>query len=484
MRIRPTVKTIRTHYPLVEISLLGALLAGCAAPQQVLPVRAELPDSQPLTRQTVAPVNLEELRRVQAALLPPLVPALGAGAIRLGEPRFDLRVNNAFAPEVYQSIVSGTRYSVIVHPEVTGNISVNLSDVSVEEALQLIRETFGYEYQIEGNRITILPVAFQTRVFRVNYLTGQRTGSSETSVISAYAPASTILPATRGGETAAPGSDARGYGSQVRTTTQNDFWSELNGTLQAMIGSAEGRRVVVNPMAGIVVVRALPGELRQIERYLNAIRNSVQRQVVLEAKIVEVTLNQQFQNGIDWGMFSYSLPGPGPAVGSLIGGLPGGTLVGLAPNTQDFDTLLRFLESQGKVQVLSSQMIATLNNQKAVLKVGTDEYFVTGINLAGEPGAPAAGSAGRTLPSITVRPFFNGVALDITPQIDEDSRIILHIHPSVTAVTQSDRTVNLGTAFGPVTLPLARSSVSQTDSVVRVTDKNIVLKSTEFCLIR
>src|SRR5262249_7905242 len=148
----------------------------------------------------------------------------------------------------------------------------------------------------------------------------------------------------------------------------------------------------------------------------------------------------------------------------------------LAFQTQNFAALLEFLESQGSVQVLSSPRIATINNQKAVLKVGTDEFFITNITGGTTTTGAVAGTTGtNTFPTLTLRPFFTGVALDVTPQIDEQSNIILHIHPSVSNVQQDNRTVDLGTLFGgQVTLPLARSTVSETDSIVKVGDANIV----------
>jgi MSHA biogenesis protein MshL len=120
------------------------------------------------------------------------------------------------------------------------------------------------------------------------------------------------------------------------------------------------------------------------------------------------------------------------------------------------------------VHVLSSPRIATLNNQKAVLKVGTDEFFVTNVSTT-----TTTGTATTTNPSVTLQPFFSGVALDVTPQIDESGNIILHIHPSVSNVTTVDKSVNLG-AGGSLTLPLASSSISETDSVVRGRDGNVV----------
>jgi len=146
-----------------------------------------------------------------------------------------------------------------------------------------------------------------------------------------------------------------------------------------------------------------------------------------------------------------------------------GSLFGLAFQTSNFAALLSFLETQGNVHVLSSPRIATLNNQKAVLKVGRDEFFVTNISTT----TTATGSTSTTTPSVTVQPFFSGVALDVTPQIDDAGNIILHIHPSVSNVTTVDKPLNLGNA-GSFSLPLASSTVSETDSVVRGRDGQIV----------
>jgi len=121
------------------------------------------------------------------------------------------------------------------------------------------------------------------------------------------------------------------------------------------------------------------------------------------------------------------------------------------------------------VQVLSSPRIATTNNQKAVLKVGTDDYFVTGISTTTSTSA----SGNVVTPNITLQPFFSGIALDVTPQIDADGNIILHVHPSVSVVEEKTKNVNLGD-LGTFTLPLASSSINETDSIVRVQDGSIV----------
>ncbi|MGH8706351.1 MAG: secretin N-terminal domain-containing protein [Burkholderiales bacterium] len=487
-------------------------LGGCAPPPPFLPaadpaIRAEM-DKAAERRRPPAPAEVEQ------ALLPPL--RMEMPAVR-GQPidqRFDLSVSNAPATQVFMSIVSGTRYSMLLHPGVSGSISVNLKDVTIREALDSLRELYGYDYRVEGTRIFVQPAGLQTRVFQVSYLPGQRRGLSDVRVQSGAVSDAGPATGAPGTPTAAPGAATSRSLESTRVTTQqqSDFWADLRAALVALVGSGEGRSVVVTSQSGVVVVRAMPSELRAIEQYLRATRLAVERQVMLEAKILEVTLSDGYQAGINWTLFRNS--GPSVAVGQLStspspnvatqlgtrgqvlgtgtppGGLvtdtaartmavtagalgitgPAGAVFGIALQTSNFAALLDFLESQGSVQVLSSPRIATINNQKAVLKVGTDEFFVTNVSTT----TTTTGTSSQQSPTVTVQPFFSGIVLDVTPQIDENGNIILHIHPAISDVSESTRIVNLGGQIAEIRLPLAKSTVSESDAIVRVTDGNIV----------
>jgi MSHA biogenesis protein MshL len=144
-------------------------------------------------------------------------------------------------------------------------------------------------------------------------------------------------------------------------------------------------------------------------------------------------------------------------------------MFGLAVQTANFAALISFLETQGTVHVLSSPRVAAVNNQKAVLKIGTDEFFVTGVQTTTN-----STTTGNTVsPSVTLQPFFSGVVLDVTPQIDEKGNILLHVHPSVSQVSTINKSVNLGTA-GSLNLPLAASATSELDSIVRGQNGQVV----------
>ena len=500
------------------VAILAALLASCSPFHVDQSVISEI--------ESATAQKGSQPDSVRAALLPPLraeIPKVPGAPV---EPRFDLVVNSAPARQVFMSIVSGTRYSMIVNPAVGGTLSLNLKDVTVREALEAIREVYGYEFRVDGTRIYVESAGLQTRVFQVNYLIGLRSGRSDVRVssgaISGSQPGGAGAPVTVTAGT--PGQGALGaFGlssiataaldaSRVSMVSQNDLWGEITSALRALVGAAPGRNVVVSPQSGVIVVRAMPEELRNVERYLKAMRLSVERQVMIEAKVVDVTLNNAYQAGINWAAFPNShnvmagvfgsntqlgTTGPlftgnqaitvnpvgrtlntttlgtglaGTAVSAA--GAVGAGVFGLAIQTNNFAALLQFLESQGNVQVLSSPRVAALNNQKAVLKVGTDQFFVT--NVTGTPVQSTTGGPTSIQLTPTLNSFFSGVSLDITPQINEDGNILLHIHPLVSNVVQQDLIFNFGGGGTDTTLPLAKSSVNETDTVVRVQDGNIV----------
>lgn len=488
------------------------LMAACATP----PPRPTSVD--PAIRgevdQAIAGGGPRQAQVPDQALLPPLRMEMPGVAGRPMDPRFDLSVNEAPAAQVFMAIASGTRYSMLLNPAVGGTITVNLKDVTVREALDSLRELYGYDYRIDGTRIFVQAAGLQTKIYRVNYLTGQRRGSSDLRVQSGSladnassssppSPASPAQPVPGGGQQTFGGGAARSLDStRVTTNTVNDYWVDLRSALATIVGTGNGRSVVVTPGSGVVMVRAFPQELRAVEDYLRETRLVVERQVMLEAKVIEVTLAEGFQSGINWGLFrthasprgaigqvgnettlgtstsGVNLSSSGLTVNPLAGSLTttatlagnAGAVFGLAFQTSNFAALLQFLDSQGTTQVLSSPRIATLNNQKAVLKVGTDEFFVT--NVATVTTTSSTGT--QQTPTVTVAPFFSGIMLDVTPQIDELNNITLHIHPSISEVTESRRVVDLGGTVPSITLPLAKSSVNESDTVVRVTDGNIV----------
>ncbi len=538
--------TMRFGYLMLFLGLAGCATVNPPKDTSTLnKINSELKQAAE-TRQSSSAVP----EAVSSALLPPLRIAVPKASAKQLEQRFDLVINDAPVNQVFMGIVSGTRYSMLIHPDVKGTISVNLKDVTVLEALESLRELYGYEYKVEGTRIYVLKPGLQSKVYKVNYIVGMRRGRSDIAVTSGASGESGA--GSTGTTTSRTSSQSQA--SSVASSQRADFWSEIEDAVRTALnckiptqnasgvtatgfnpgvggvatgmrammpltepqygsrerggdGCADGRSVLVNQMTGAIFVRGMPDELRSVENLLQAMQVSIDRQVILEAKIIDVELNTGAQQGINWSYFHNnrhamsvgadttrivesggSTTGGGlgtvdssgtvtyPSLGALLGaGLVGtaGTAfsagLGMAFQVHNFSALLNFLQTQGTVNVLSSPRISTINNQKAVLKVGRDEQYVTGF----ESNTSTTTTTGGTVtnqPTPIYSTFFSGISLDVTPQIDDEDNITLHVHPLVSEVTEVEKkTIN------NLTLPFASNKISETDSVVKVKDGQIIV---------
>lgn len=487
------------------------MLGGCQTIGMHEDLAPNLPSIDSSLRDTQTPESTSATPpEVAAALLPPVQLALPE-TIRPSEPRFDVAVNHVAAQEFFMGLVDGTRYNMVVHPEVGGDISLTLKNVTVNEVMQTINSVYGYEYRKNGTVYEVLPARLRSKVFKVDYLNMRRVGTSQTRVSSGQISQSSSGGSSNGvsgnntnssssnsgssGNSSSSSNDVVS-GTEVNTKSEADFWLDLKSTLELLIGTEGDNRVVVNPQAGLVVIRAMPGDIREAEEYLSTLQNAVQRQVILEAKIIEVELNDGFQSGINWA----ALGEPGEGKSILVGQFGGGSILngsnqggsvnspvsnglssgfefntfggmfGVAADLNDFVALIELLKTQGKVQVLSSPRVSTVNNQKAVIKVGTDEFFVTDLD------SDTNSNDNNTTQTVDVQltPFFSGVALDVIPQINDNDEVILHIHPTISEVTEQNKEIAI-TTENSLTVPLARSTIRESDTIVRARSGQVVV---------
>lgn len=473
-------------------SLICIGLVGCSQTVAPMATSDNVGALQALQPPAVATVINEPVPdAVQQALLPPLMAPLAT----VDSVRFDVSAEQVEARAFFGGLVTDTDVNMVVHPDVSGSVSLRLKNVTLPEVLEIVRDVYGFHYQEITGGYQILPNQMQTRIFEVDYLTLKRSGHSLTRVNSgqvSQAGSSDNNDSSSNGDStnssnqsAATGSS----GSRISTMSESDFWPGLQQALRSLVGGEAGRTVIVQPHAGLVVVRALPQELKIVDEYLNLTQGTLQRQVILEAKIIEVDLNDGFQTGINWaglihngdnvatigqvGGGTYLSDGVSEIAGTnpLVDGLVTSAFGGVFSATLQFDDFSAFIEavkSQGDVQVLSSPRISTLNNQKAVIKVGTDEFFVTDISSD-----TVTGTTTTTTPDITLTPFFSGIALDVTPQISAAGRVTLHVHPTVSEVV--DQTKVITVAGQAQSLPLAFSSVRESDTIVEARSGQVVV---------
>ena len=577
---------MKWHVPALAVA---TVLAGCSSsyPKQDFSTQERI--SQEMARVSAESRNLGKGTApvaVSSAVLGALVqspegglPSPAARTVRgVSAQRFDLVVNDAPIGQVLSGLVEGTDYSVMLKPaseastvaagagapgaasaavrtdavDVSGKrVSFKLKNITLFEALDAIRDVYGYDYTVEGRRILVQPAELQTRLFYVNYILGQRRGVSDIQVIGGAS-----VGQSSSSSVGASSSSTSSYGSVqatgLSTAVKSDVWGEAEDALRTLLGCniprttavnpalvrpptvsgqnnasradvsnpadppmgerqrgvdgcTQGRALAINAMSGTILVRGMPTELRLVERMLRNMQISISRQVIIESKIIDVELNKEAQQGINWSLFNQGMHRLSMgAVPSSIGvnqpgvvGQPGGTLVngasttlsgllgttaaagvpvggvgGIAFQATNFASLINFMESQGRVHVLSSPRISTLNNQKAVIKVGKEEPFVTNIT-GGTSSVSGTLQTVVTNPSLTYQPFFSGIALDVTPQIDSEDNITLHVHSMVNQIIEKDKIA--GPGFGGTTVPFAVNSMNETDSVVKARDGQVVV---------
>ena len=238
---------------------------------------------------------------------------------------------------------------------------------------------------------------------------------------------------------------------------------------------SSGKKVVVSPQSGLVTVRGLPSDIQVVKDFIKRSEQNLTRQVILEAKIVEVTLDDDYQQGINWqnvlsssGNTNFEFSTGSGIFGNTITATLGGAS-NLSFSNVDFSGVVNLLETQGNVQVLSSPRVTATNNQKAVIKVGEDEYFVTDVDLS----TTITGTSTTSTPSIELEAFFSGIALDVTPQINDKGDVILHVHPSVTETEEQEKVIILNEE--QYILPLAQSNIRESDTVIRAKSGEIVV---------
>lgn len=480
------------HFCLLPLALA---VAGCTTYKHPEPVQAKdalkqaMAEQAPTTPLTTLPPSVQsELLQLNRPQQPMAIP----------EKRLRIAAHDVDAVEFFGSLFKGSRYSVAVHPGVAGSISVELKDVTLQEALATVGDMYGFDVQRKGNVFHIYPAGLRTETIPVNYLMMARRGLSRTSVSTGGVTANdnnnngnnnnfdnglNNSGNNNFGSSDNGDNNTNSNGTRIETDSNNDYWTDLRDSLQTLVGNGEGRAIITSPQAGLVTVRAYPKELKAVREFLEQSGEHLKRQVVLEARILEVSLNEGYEQGVDWSGLSASwdggkgITGGGSLLNSPIASTPNqifralGGGAGFTISDGNFNVAVSLLKTQGDVNTLSSPRVTATNNQKAVIKVGTDEYFVTNASTTT---TTSGNSAPIVTPNVELTPFFSGIALDVTPQIDEAGRVLLHIHPSVIDTEEQSKTINVGTA-DPLVLPLAKSSIRESDTVVQANNGDIVV---------
>ena len=419
-------------YPVMTYWIVFSLafVASCATQEEFRQAKGEsrlenLVEVQPATtpaeslkQKEQAP--LVELTLPQLDLTPKKPPAKG--------PRFSLSAENVDVKTILFSLSKEIDQNIVIDPAISKKVTLNLSRVTLGEMLDHVLTPLNLQYEIDGEFIQVTELAMQTRVFHLNYLLSRREGAGKLQA-SVRAPLRTSQ---------VPGNSS----SRIFSTEETDLWKEISLGLRQMIGVqvpgslngniSEGKSldlggendlapaayVSINKQAGVIVVRAFREELLRVAEYLEKVEGSVQRQVFIQARIIKVALRDEYKTGIDWSQIR-SLNGP------RSGGHPPSEngdrqARGFLNGEAQLDEMLATLSLQGDVSILASPRIAALNNQRAVIKVGTeDTVFVPDTTGA------------RTTMDYIPHPVDLGIVLDVVPQINVNGDVIMSVYTRV-----------------------------------------------------
>ena len=414
--------------------------------------------------------------------------------------RFRVQAENVDAKEFFASLLNETSYGIVVHPDVAGTISLDLQNVTIGEVLNAISSIYGYDIQQKGKIFYVYPAGVRTETFSVDYLLVKRSGLASLNITTGGVSSksddsnsnsdSSSSSSNSSDDSSSDKSFDSDSGTSVITSTANDFWTSLEKAITNFIGKGNGKSVIVSPEAGLVVVSANPSELKAVKTFLDSAQQRLTKQILLEAKVLEVRLADEFQAGIDWSILGSSkhwrsdIWRDGDSDrrkdwSSYVGrtGVVDGITHIVFRDSEHFNlgVAVNLLQEQGDVSILSSPRITTSNNQKAVIKVGSDEYYVTGVESNTNTVTSSTGTITGTIsnPTFEYTPFFSGVSLDVTPQIKDDGSVLMHIHPAVIKVEEQVKTIVYNGQTS--SLPMAKSTIRETDTVVQANSGDVIV---------
>ena len=379
-----------------------------------------------------------------------LVPGLVLPAQEAPGP-IHLALNDADLKDLLRAATQGTQLNLVFEPGIDTRVhGLNLRGVSLDEMLEQILPCLGFACERQGRTLLVRKASGIMRFYRVEQLAMTREGTKSFQV---NASGQTIqLSGSSGGGSA----NQSAYTSSVKMVQVNDLWADLETGLQLLVfgqpmdqpvasqakagppGSRsfmrDGKRLLIQANPGIVAVEADPATQARVAAYLEEMRQRIGRQVLLEARIVEVKLSEDSQIGVDWsGVLASGQPATGSLFQSGVGLAEGSGLVRIVARHAQVQATLSALARDQRLKVLSAPRLSALNNQKAILRVVREEAFALQTSQI-TPGAGGSGPLVTTQVTPMIVPV--GIVLDIHPQIGDDGVITLGVNPSISELVE------------------------------------------------
>jgi MSHA biogenesis protein MshL len=480
------------------------VLAGCGQ-QPLKPSESHLREPAPVGGTIPPPVRI-------TPMLPQPKPSVRPET-------YSVVVNNVRVQELLFALARDARLNVDVHPDLTGTVTLNAIDQTLPQLLTRIARQVDMRYEIDGANLVVMRDTPFLRVYRIDYVNMTRDSRS----------IATVSTQVTGGLVGQGTSGQNNSTATINSVSANKFWDTLVANIKEILQETdkvipaappppppstasaaqpggppatsstapgapptlpvatfrEAASVIANPETGILNIRATSRQHEKVQEFLDNVMTNARRQVLIEATVAEVQLNNQYQRGIDWQRLRSNTTAPGvPSFGQGASGLEFGqssanTPAGINTNafvfggaitSLNFNFALKFLESFGDVRVLSSPKISVLNNQTAVLKVVDNLVYFT---------IQAQSTANQTSTLTTFTTTLNsvpvGFIMSLVPQISDTDTVVLNLRPTISRKIGDVADPNPSLAAAGVTSLVPVIQTREMESVLRVQSGHVAV---------
>ena len=474
------VKLINTK----TILLATLLLAGCATPGSEQLEQVQVPSGDLDYKPGPArPPALDVQSRMTQFATPASVADVKLYSFRsTGQP-----VQLALS-----QLASAYSLNVVVDQDVEGLVNVDLSELPLEQVMEAVLEPLGLAWNWHDGLLRVSRL--ETRTFTIDYLRLVRSGNGTST--------SSVSLSSGGGGSGTSGNSSSSiakndtinfwneleeqlesilersegdYGNgerPVETTVQTDRETNITTTLTQPLREAEGR-LIIDRLSGTIQVTTSRARMKNVEEFVASIKSGINRQVYIEAKVVEVSLNDERSLGIDWNELDFGsfkigtdliIDNPAGGISALPPTVAGTYIKSFNGTLENIDAAIEALEEQGDVKVVSQPRVRTLNNQQAIVRVGTERTFFTTTTTI----VPVAG--GTPIQTVTNTPstINEGLVLTVTPQISGAGEITMDVSPVLTNITGTDTSPD-GLSNAPIL------DIKQTSTLVRMLDGETIV---------
>ena len=432
------VKTVKQT---LQTVFLAIFLGGCAStvPEPHQPSEGHITVDEAVGSNVAG--SSDEIPAIvqKKAFLPPPVPQPSEQDLE----RYTVVVNDVPVKELLFALARDASLNIDVNSDIEGFVTLNAVEQTLPQILERISRQAGLRYELKGNNLYISPDDPYFRTYKIDYVNIERNSEGSISIATQVATGGTVDVTTSGGGSSSSGSGNNDSTTTVSSSSKHHFWQTLTANLNAILGEGVGsadansQSVIVNPESGVLSVRATSAQHLAIQEFIDQVMINVQRQVLIEATIVEVTLSNRFQSGVDWkGVIGGDIltleqnliNGAFDAGGRFFTGTITDNI-----NDPDITATLTFLKSFGDVKVLSSPKLMALNNQTAVLKVVENFVYFTidsQISQATSVNATNISSIESEIHTVPV-----GLVMSVTPQINENNAVTMNVRPTISRIS-------------------------------------------------